>query len=106
MLEDLGGGEGRRACEPEARRKRPTGKGRLAPAGAARQGREQLLATLAAMPGVRLSEFPAEIGISAAQVSALLAKARAEKLVVKQDGGHALKEVGRRVPGAVKTGST
>jgi DNA-binding MarR family transcriptional regulator len=53
--------------------------------------REQLLEAIKAKPGARPPELAGEIGISPSQVHALIRKARAEKLIVKQDTGYALK---------------
>jgi hypothetical protein len=90
-LEELGERDGSAPAAPKARRKRGPSKRRRpqAPRG---QRREQLLAAIAAKPGARTSELSAEIGISPGQVSALLAKARTEKLIVKQGAGYALKK--------------
>jgi predicted Rossmann fold nucleotide-binding protein DprA/Smf involved in DNA uptake len=90
-LESLGEGDGSVPVAPRPRRKRGPGKRRRsqAPRG---QRREQLLAAIKAKPGARPSELAVEIGIAPGQVSALLAKARAEKLVVKEGAGYALKQ--------------
>ena len=89
-LEELGGRDGSAPASRKPRRKRGAGKRRRqAPRG---QRREQLLAAIAANPGARTSELAAEIGIAPGQVSTLLAKAREEKLVVKQGAGYALKK--------------
>lgn len=89
-LESLGKGDGVALASPTPRRKRPAGKRRrtLAPRG---QRREQILAAIRAKPGARPSELAAEIGISPGHVSALLAKLRDEKLIVKKGAGYALK---------------
>lgn len=85
-------GEGtRRRATPQ--RKTAGAKGRRkssvrAPRG---QRRSQLLAAIKANPGARPSELAREIGISANQVYSLIAKARADKLVVKKGKGYALK---------------
>ncbi len=76
-------GLGRLRCGRSCRR-RPQ-----APRG---QRRQQLLAAIEAKPGARHTELAAEIGIASGQVSALLAKVRAEKLVVKMGVGYALKK--------------
>lgn len=89
-LESLGERDGSAPAVPKLRRKRGPSKRRRSQAPRGRR-REQLLAALGARPGARPSELAAEIGISPAQVSALLAKARAEKLVVKKGAGYALK---------------
>lgn len=62
-------------------------KGKRAPRG---QRREQLLAVLKATPGARPSELAEAIGVKPAQVHALIAKARAEKLIVKSGKGYVL----------------
>jgi hypothetical protein len=53
--------------------------------------REQLLAAIKDKPGARPSELAGEIGISANQVHALIAKARKDKLLVRRAKGYALK---------------
>jgi hypothetical protein len=84
-------GSSTRARKP--RRKRGAAKARRRRAKAPRgRRREQLLAALAAKPGARPAELAAEIGIAPSHVSALLAKARAEKLVVKKGTGYELKK--------------
>ena len=90
-LEELGERDGSVPAAPKPRRKRAAGKRRRAQAPRG-QRREQLLAAIAAKPGARTSELAAEIGIAPGQVSTLLAKARSEKLVVKQGAGYALKD--------------
>jgi hypothetical protein len=84
------GRDGSRPSAPNPRHKRAAGKRRrrtMAPRG---QRREQLLAAIRARPGARPSELAAEIGISPGQVSGLIAKARAEKLIVKKGAGYTL----------------
>ena len=76
---------------PKPRRRRDPGKRRRSQAPRGRR-REQLLAAIGAKPGARPSELAAEIGIAPGQVSTLLAKARAEMLIVKQGAGYALKK--------------
>jgi hypothetical protein len=71
-------------AKPRAARKRA----KRAPRGARR---EQLLAAIKANPGARPAELARAIGISANQVHSLIAKARAEKLLVKKGKGYALK---------------
>lgn len=90
-LTSMGERDGSAPATPKPRRKRGPGKRRRpqAPRG---QRREQLLAAIGAKPGARPSELAAEIGISPGQVSTLLAKARAEKLIVKKGAGYALKK--------------
>jgi hypothetical protein len=69
-----------------ARRKRKSTK--RAPRG---QRREQLLAAIKASPGARPTELAKSIGVKSTQVHPLIAKARAEKLIVKRGKGFALK---------------
>jgi predicted transcriptional regulator len=89
----MGEGGDSAPATPKPRRKRPPGKRRRRRSQAPRgQRREQLLAAIEAKPGARLSELAGEIGIAPGQVSALLAKARAEKLIVMQGAGYALKK--------------
>jgi CRP-like cAMP-binding protein len=80
---------GEAPVRPEPRRRRDAGKRRAR----AKRGhrREQLLVALKAKPGSRPTELAEEIGVSAAQVSALLTKLRAEKLVGKKGRGYELK---------------
>lgn len=73
-------------AKPRAPRKRKGAK--RAPRGARR---EQLLAAVKANPGARPSELAGAIGISANQAHSLIAKARADKLLVKKGKGYALK---------------
>ena len=56
------------------------------------QRREELLAAIEASPGSRPSELAATIGIRPTQISVLIAKARAEKLIVKRGEGYALRK--------------
>jgi hypothetical protein len=91
-LKSMGERDGSGPATPKPRRRRGPGKRRRrsqAPRG--RRG-EQLLAAIGAKPGARPSELAAEIGIAPGQVSTLLAKARAEKLIVRQGAGYALKK--------------
>jgi hypothetical protein len=55
------------------------------------QRREELLAAIKATPGARPSELAETVGVRPTQVSVLIAKARAEKLIVKSGKGYALK---------------
>lgn len=55
------------------------------------QRREELLAAIKATPGARPSELAETIGVRSAQVSVLIGKARAEKLIVKRGDGYTLK---------------
>lgn len=74
-------------------RKSSAAKGRRKGTRAARgQRRDQILAAIKANPGARPAELARTIGISANQVHALIAKARADKLLVKKGRGYALKE--------------
>lgn len=77
---------------PKPRRKSAAGKRRRRSQAPRGRRREQLLAAIGARPGARPSELAAEIGVAPGQVSGLLAKARAEKLIVKKDAGYALKK--------------
>jgi hypothetical protein len=90
-LGGLGEGDGAAPAAPKPSRKRASGKRRRSQAPRGRR-REQLLAVIAAKPGARPSELAAEIGIAPGQVSALLAKARDEKLIVKEGAGYVLKQ--------------
>lgn len=93
VLGSMGQGDGPRPAPPaKPRRKRAPGKRRRRAQAPRGQRRKQLLAALGAKPGARPSELAAEIGISQAQVSGLIAKARAEKLIVKKGAGFVLKE--------------
>jgi hypothetical protein len=71
-------------------RRKPTRRkvGKRAPRG---RRREQLLAAIEASPGARPSELAKTIGIRPTQVSVLIAKGRAEKLIVKSGEVYALK---------------
>jgi hypothetical protein len=53
--------------------------------------REELLTAIKAIPGARPTDLAKTIGIPQTQVHALIAKARAEKLVVKKGNGYALR---------------
>jgi hypothetical protein len=55
------------------------------------QRRDELLAAIKATPGARPSELAETIGVRPTQVSVLIAKARAEKLIVRSGSGYALK---------------
>jgi hypothetical protein len=92
-LRSMGERDGSASATPKQRRKRPAGKRRRRRSQAPRgQRREQLLAAIEAKPGARPSELASEIGISPGQVSGLLAKARAERLIVKKGAGYSLKK--------------
>ncbi len=81
-----------RASAPKPRQKRANRKARRRSQAPRGQRREQLLAAIKAKPGARPSELAAEIGIAPGQVSTLLAKARADKLIVKKGAGYTLKK--------------
>jgi hypothetical protein len=87
-----GRGSGSRASRASSTRKKPgrppKAKSARAPKG---QRREELFAALKANPGARPAELARTLSIKPTQVHALLAKARAEKLVIKRDKGYALK---------------
>lgn len=88
-LASLGEKTARRPARP---RKPAAAKRRRKGTRAARgQRREQLLAAIKANPGARPAELARAIGISANQVHGLIAKADADKLLVKEDKGYALK---------------
>jgi hypothetical protein len=73
---------------PKPGRRRRPGPTERAPRG---QRRQELLAAIKAEPGARPSALARSIGIRPTQVHALIAKARAEKLIVKRGEGFALK---------------
>lgn len=79
---------GQAAAAPPRRKRVPRKGGKRAPRG---QRREQLLAAIKATPGARPSDLAKAIGVKPTQVHALIAKARAEKLISKQGKGYALK---------------
>jgi hypothetical protein len=72
----------KRSSRPKPRRSKRAPRG---------QRREELLAAVKAEPGARPSALAKSIGIKPTQVHALIAKARAEKLIVKKGNGYALK---------------
>lgn len=72
---------------PPKRRRPKAASTRRAPRG---RRREQVLAAIEADPGARPSQLATTIGIRPTQVSVLLAKLRAEKLIVKDGEGYAL----------------
>jgi hypothetical protein len=74
------------AASAQTKRRGPR-KGKRAARG---QRREQLLTAVKANPGARPSELAKAIGVRPAQAHALVAKARAEKLIVKSGKGYAL----------------
>jgi hypothetical protein len=55
------------------------------------QRRKELLKLIKAMPGAPVAEIADEMGISPGQVHGLVRKARAERLIVKQGKGFAVK---------------
>ncbi len=86
--EELSGRDGaKRRTKRPARKARGGSKGSRVASG---QRREQLLAALKDKPGSRPFELAAQIGISSTQVSGLLGKARADKLIVKKGAGYFL----------------
>lgn len=91
-LKSMGEGDGSAPATRKPRRKRGPGKRRRRAQAPRGQRREQLLGAIGVKPGARPSELAAEIGISPGQVSTLLAKARAEKLIVRKGAGYALKK--------------
>jgi hypothetical protein len=82
------GAVGSAPSKPKRRVARKPGAGKRAARG---QRREELLAALEANPGGRPSELAKQMGVRPTQVSVLIAKARADKLVVKKGEGYALK---------------
>lgn len=79
------------ATSAPPRPKRPPSPRRKRTKRAARgQRRDQLLAVLKATPGARPSELAKAIGVRPTQVSVVIAKARAEKLIVRRGDGYAL----------------
>lgn len=86
------GRRARRAASSSATstRRKPSGRraARRAPRG---RRHEQLLAEIGTNPGARPSELAKSIGIRPTQVSVLIARARAKKLIVKRGEGYALK---------------
>jgi hypothetical protein len=73
--------------KPKRRTLRKRKSAKRAPRG---QRREQLLAAIKADPGARPSDLAKAIGIKPTQVHALIAKARADKRIVKRGKGYAL----------------
>jgi hypothetical protein len=95
----MGETDGSAPASAKPRRKRTASKRRRRSQAPRGRRREQLLAAIGAKPGARPSELAAEIGIAPGQVSTLLAKARAEKLIVKKGAGYTLKKVRYRALG-------
>lgn len=87
-LKQLGGEGGRTDGGTSARKPRRRRRARRAARG---QRREELLKLIKAMPGAPVSEIADEMDISPGQVNGLLSKARAEKLIVKEGRGFAVK---------------
>ena len=92
-----GGARGQKRARSSARSapsSTPTAKLRPSRSGVKRaargQRRAELLAAMKANPGARPSQLANTLGIKPAQVHALLAKARAESLVVKDGRGYAV----------------
>jgi hypothetical protein len=81
----------RSAASPKPRR-RSAPKRKSGNRAARGQRRQELLVTIGEKPGARPSELAAIIGINSTQVHALIAKARAEKLIVKSGKGYALRK--------------
>jgi MarR family len=84
----MGEGGGRRSEAPKTRRKSGAPKRRSGSRAKRGQRQGELLAAIEIKPGVRPAELADEIGIPQGQVSVLLAKARAEKLVIKKGKGY------------------
>jgi hypothetical protein len=74
--------------KPKRRTPRERKSSKRAPRG---RRREQLLAAINATPGARPSELAKPIGINSTQVHALIAKVRADKLILRKGHGYALK---------------
>jgi hypothetical protein len=91
-LRSMEDGDRSRPVLAKPRRKRAAGKRRRRSPAPRGRRREQLLAAIKDKPGARPSELAAEIGVSPSQAHGLIAKARAEKLIVKKGAGYALKE--------------
>jgi hypothetical protein len=91
-LRSMGDGDHSRPAPTRPPRKRVAAKRRRRSPAPRGQRREQLLAAIKDKPGARPSELAAEIGVSPSQAHGLIAKARAEKLIVKKGAGYALKE--------------
>jgi hypothetical protein len=81
------------AATPESARskRRGTRKPQRAKRAARGRRRDELLAAIKTTPGARPSELARVIGVNPPQVHALIAKLRAEKVVVKSGKGYALK---------------
>jgi hypothetical protein len=88
-LAEMGEGNRQRPASPKTPR-RPGARKRRARAKRG-QRREQLLAAIEAKPGSRPAELAKAVGIASSQVTTLLTKLRAEKVVVKRGRGYALK---------------
>lgn len=90
-LKQLGGEGGRTDHGRSARKPRRRRRARRARRAARGQRREELLTVIRAQPGAPVSEIAGEMGISPGQVHGLVRKARAERLIVKQGKGFAVK---------------
>jgi hypothetical protein len=89
-LKSMGERNGSAPAPPKPRRQRGSSKRRRRAQAPRGQRREQLLAAIKAKPGVRPSELAREMGVSPSQAHSLIAKARAEKLIVRKGAGYAL----------------
>jgi hypothetical protein len=107
-LASLGEGSSRRrlgrprravAASSSIPRRRPARKVKSAKRAARGQRRDELLVAIAATPGARPSDLARSIGVKPAQVHALIARARTEKLLVKSGKGYALTGKGSRAAG-------
>jgi hypothetical protein len=89
-----GRGQGRRQARrrPSAGRSTSRGAGARAKPG---QRRSEVLGHLEANPGARPSEIASSIGASSQQVSAVIRKLHAEKLVRKRGNGYGLSRAGQ-----------
>jgi DNA-binding MarR family transcriptional regulator len=72
-------------------KRRPTVGRKVGKRAARGQRRKELLAAIKASPGARPSELAKTIGIKPTQVHALIAKAKAEKLITRRGQGYAIK---------------
>jgi hypothetical protein len=85
------GGEGGRTDHGRSARKPRRRRRRRARRAARGQRREEMLTVIKDKPGAPVSEIAGEMGISPGQVHGLVRKARAERLIVKQGKGFAVK---------------
>jgi hypothetical protein len=79
------------AAAPAKPKRTPAPRRKRSKRAARGQRRDELLAAIKATPGARPSELAKAIGVNPPQVHALIAKARAEKLIVKKGDGYAPK---------------